>query len=267
MAGQNARDVSDSILRTEDELLALGCEELALPYARALRDRRLPLIYDVNGIRDVRGTPAFSELADAFRWVTSRGGPRHCRLVSRDADTIVHLDELLLPRGYGRQVCISMALTRPVPDISPPRGLRIVVANGDDDRLLDGIAHCQDLVRREELWYGPEVSRQMDAMAFRQMRLGGAEFLAATTRNGEVVASLLLWCRDDVGFIADVGTAPAYRRRGVASSLVAAAAALATERGCSVVGLTARRDDTPRRIYEALGFEPMGVSVDWLRSA
>jgi ribosomal protein S18 acetylase RimI-like enzyme len=48
---------------------------------------------------------------------------------------------------------------------------------------------------------------------------------------------------------------------------VAAAAELARERGCRVVGLTARRDDRPRRLYERLGFQLVGESIDYLRGA
>ena len=69
-----------------------------------------------------------------------------------------------------------------------------------------------------------------------------------------------------LGFIADVGTDPAWRRQGIASGLVAAASSLAQERGCTQVALTARRDDKPRDLYARLGFEVVGESVDWLRA-
>jgi ribosomal protein S18 acetylase RimI-like enzyme len=83
--------------------------------------------------------------------------------------------------------------------------------------------------------------------------------------KGTVAGALLLFCRDGIGFVADVGTAPSYRRAGVATALVAAAASLAQGRGNSLVALTARRDDKPRQLYARLGFEVIGESVDWLR--
>lgn len=267
LAGElDSSRLAEAILRAEDELLAVGSEVRWISFARVLRDPSLPLIYDVNGLRDVRGAPTFKELAQAIEGPAGRNRGRHWRLVARDPATVQHLDELLLPRGFSRQVCVAMALRKPAPSLPVPAGIGLVLASPDDDSLLRAICDSQDLVRRDEIWYGVEVSRQMDALALRQMREGGAEFLAARKADGEVVSSLLLRCRDGVGFIADVGTSPTWRRRGLASALVAAAAALAQERGCAAVGLTARRGGAPSRIYSDIGFEIVGESVDWLRS-
>ncbi len=304
---RDAGSVAEAIFRVEDELLAAECEQPGVSFARVLRDPKLPLIYDVNGLRDVRGRPDFDELLGALEKACGRGANRHLRLVAREPSTVAHLDSLLLPRGFGRQACIAMALGGRAPSLPIPKGLEIFLVDPDDARMIAAIAYSQDQVRREELWYSPEVSRQMDVLAMRQVQ-AGAEFLAAATSRGEVVGSLLLRVcdgidipsepeasgrqrrpsrralvndmlptrpgarsplarssRGGVGFIADVGTTPAYRRRGVASALVAAAAGLAEKRGCEIVGLTARRDGSPRRIYANLGFENVGESVDWLR--
>lgn len=261
-----AAGIAEAIFRAEDDLLSVGCQVSRVPFAYVLRDPRLPLIYDVNGLRDVRGRPTLEDLRAACEG-PGTGLARHLRLVARDPETVRHLDALLLPRGFTRQVCVAMALAGPTPSPPVPAELEIVLVDPRDEGLLEAVAAGQDLVRREEAWYGAEVSRQMDVLALRQMRAGGAEFLAAVSPRGEVAGSLLLRCDRDVGFIADVGTAPRQRRRGVASALVAAAAAVARDRGCATVGLTARRDGRPRRIYDALGFETVGESVDWLRTA
>ncbi|HWV38934.1 MAG TPA: GNAT family N-acetyltransferase [Vulgatibacter sp.] len=258
-------DTAEAIFRAEDELLSLGCRVGVTPFALVLHDPSLPLIYDVNGLRDVRGRPTLEQLRRACDVPGSSVG-RHLRLVARAPETVRHLDALLLPLGFSRQVCLAMALEGSTPSPPIPHGLELLLVDPDDDALLRAVAAGQDLVRREEPWYGVEVSRQMDELALRQMRLGGAEFLAAVTARGAVVGSLLLRCSGGVAFIADVGTVPRERRRGVASALVAAAAAVGRDRGCATVGLTARRDGNPRRIYGDLGFVAVGESVDWLRA-
>lgn len=258
-------DIAEMIFRAEDELLSVGCRISVTPFAQVLRDPSLPLIYDVNGLRDVRGRPTLDQLRRACD-APGSGVGRHLRLVARDPATVRHLDALLLPLGFSRQVCVAMALEGPVPSPPIPQGLELLLVDPEDEVLLQAVSVGQDQVRREEPWYGVEVSRQMDVLALRQMRVGGAEFLAAVAPGGDVVGSLLLRCSAGVGFIADVGTVPRERRRGVASALVAAASAVCRDRGCATVGLTARRDGNPRRIYGALGFVPVGESVDWLRA-
>jgi len=257
--------IAEVVLRTEDDFLAIGCQEIRLPFGRVLRDPSHPLIYDVNCIRAVVGRPSLDELWEAFRLVGGGRGTRYQRLVSRDPQTIAWLDELLLPLGFSRQVCVAMAHRGAPPEAPVPRGYEIHLVDREDDDLLARVCSSQDAVRRKEAWYAEVVSSQMDEMALRQMRLGGAEFLAAVTRRGTVAGSLLLYCKDGVGFIADVGTVPAHRRKGIASALVAAATAVARQKGCQLVALTARRDEPPRRIYERLHFEVVGESVDWVR--
>lgn len=264
---RSAAEEAELILSTEDELLALGCRREKLPFGEALLDPDHPSIYDVNGLRAVHGRPRWDQLEQAFSLVIRGTGCRHRRLVSRDPATIRYLDELLLPRSFSRQVCVAMSLHGPAPWQPVPRGLVIQLVAADDRELQAAVARCQDRVRQEEPWYSPEVSVQMDEMAERQLREGNAEFLAAVDVWGSVAGALLLWCTGDVAFIADVGTVPSWRRNGVASALVAAAASLARSRGCSIVGLTARRDDRPRHLYARLGFEVVGESVDWLRGA
>lgn len=267
MMGKQAAELTldplaELVFQAEDDLLAIGCQQIRLPFGCMLRDPELPLIYDVNSLRKVQGRPTLSELRRVFRAADPAG--RHQRLVSRDPETVDWLDGILLPRGYYRQACVAMVLDGDAPAISVPEDVTICLVDPDDDEREKEVARCQDKVRRKEPWYGKEVSRQMDRMALRHVREGGAEHLAAFLPDGSVAGSLLLRCANGVGFIADVGTAPLWRRRGIASALVAAAAAIAQERGFEIVGLTARRDDSPRHLYARLGFRTLGESIDWL---
>lgn len=260
-----SQELAEAIFAAEDELLALGCERDRLSFADILADPAHPSIYDVNCLRNVRGRPSWPQLESGFVRIIAATGGRHRRLVSRVPETVRHLDDLLLPRSFTRQACVAMALGAEVAPPDLPRGLGVVPVAPCDEEMVRAVNRCQDLVRRDEPWYAPDVSRQMDEMALRQMVEGGAEYMAAVDRQGQVAGALLLLCRDGVGFIADVGTAPMWRRNGVASGLVVAASIWARKKGCHLVGLTARRDDSPRNLYERLGFRVVGESIDWLR--
>lgn len=260
-------ELAEAIFAAEDELLALGCQRDRVSFADILSDPDYPSIYDVNCLRNVRGRPSFAQIESGFIHVIATTGGRHRRLVSRVPETIRYLDDLLLPRSFTRQACVAMALDGEVIRPQLPWGLTLESVTPDDAERVVAVNRCQDLVRRDEPWYAPDVSRQMDAMALRQMKEGGAGYMAAVDRYGQVAGALLLLCRGGVGFIADVGTAPMWRRRGVASALVLAAATWAREKGCHLVGLTARRDESPRHLYASLGFRVVGESIDWLRGS
>lgn len=264
--GAGAAALAESIFAAEDDLLAWGCRRERLPWGDAFIDAAHPSIYDVNSLRAVVGAPSFLDLEDGFALVRRDSGCRHKRVVARDPDTVRHLDRQLLTRGYQRQVCVAMALHDTPPARSLPDGMQVFLVDEGDTALLAEVARCQDRVRRDEPWYSPEVSVQMDEMAERQMIEGGARFVAAVDELGSVTGTLLLACTGSLAFIADVGTVPSWRGSGIASALLSAAAGLARAEGCAVVSLTARRDDKPRRLYERLGFEVVGESVDWLRS-
>lgn len=59
--------------------------------------------------------------------------------------------------------------------------------------------------------------------------------------------------------ITAVMTDPAHRGRGLATAVVLDAVRRAREAGCDVIWLHAVADDWPRRWYERLGFEDVGV--------
>ena len=59
--------------------------------------------------------------------------------------------------------------------------------------------------------------------------------------------------------MADVGTLPAHRRRGLARAVIVAAARAARAGRPELVMVTADADDWPRELYARLGFEPLGL--------
>lgn len=62
---------------------------------------------------------------------------------------------------------------------------------------------------------------------------------------------------DGVGQVEDLFTHPAYRKRGIATALIAHCVADARARGARDVAITADPNDTPKRLYAAMGFRPL----------
>jgi GNAT superfamily N-acetyltransferase len=69
-----------------------------------------------------------------------------------------------------------------------------------------------------------------------------------------------------VGLVEDLFTHPEFRRRGIATGLVARAVEDARERGADQVLIGARPEDTPRRMYASMGFRPLCVTRQYLKT-
>ncbi|WP_408640491.1 GNAT family N-acetyltransferase [Sphingomonas jeddahensis] len=67
------------------------------------------------------------------------------------------------------------------------------------------------------------------------------------------------------GMIEDLFTLPAFRRRGVASALIAHFTADLAARQCACVFLGAIVGDRARRLYAKLGFRPLMLTRCWVR--
>ena len=77
-----------------------------------------------------------------------------------------------------------------------------------------------------------------------------------------MVAGMLLICVGDNAGVHEVATMEAFRGKGIASSLMNYAMALAKEKGCKYATLQASPMGAP--LYESLGFEAVGEVHTWI---
>ena len=80
--------------------------------------------------------------------------------------------------------------------------------------------------------------------------------------DGKMVAGMLLICVGDNAGVHEVATMEACRGKGIASSLMNCAMAIAKEKGCKYATLQASPMGAP--LYEKLGFEAVGEVHTWL---
>lgn len=83
--------------------------------------------------------------------------------------------------------------------------------------------------------------------------------MLAALYDGVVCGYVCIMLTDENGYIPRVCVLPAYRRRGVATALMAAAEAAAVDYGCTSVTLEVRESNSAAiALYESLGFEALG---------
>lgn len=84
----------------------------------------------------------------------------------------------------------------------------------------------------------------------------------AHCEEGKMVAGMLLICVGDNAGVHEVATMEAFRGKGIASSLMNYAMALAKENGCKYATLQA--SPMGALLYESLGFEAVGEVHTWI---
>ena len=85
--------------------------------------------------------------------------------------------------------------------------------------------------------------------------------------DGTPAAFLSSWPgASGMGVVEDLYTHPAHRHKGLATALLAHGVADARRRGAGPVIITSNPDDTPKHMYASLGFRPLCVSRNYVKT-
>jgi GNAT superfamily N-acetyltransferase len=87
----------------------------------------------------------------------------------------------------------------------------------------------------------------------------------AAPAEGPPGAACVLYERDGIGQVETVGTTPESRGQGLASAVVLAAADASRGAGHELTFIVADAEDWPWKLYERLGFDPVGEHRSFLR--
>lgn len=160
------------------------------------------------------------------------------------------LDEILLTAGLEQESSLPLMTCAPqeLKAAPPVAGLRIETLRPDSpDELLLGVRSAQEEAFGQSVGAGSGTTRQREFL-----RAGGTSVAAIVDgpvvggASGTPVANAL-------SEVAGVGVRTAYRRRGIAAALTAAAARQVFRAKADLALLTPGHDDA-QRIYERAGF-------------
>jgi ribosomal protein S18 acetylase RimI-like enzyme len=229
----------------------VGTEVVPFRWGAAYLDDGFPLRYDSNFLA-VEGRPADVTVddliaeADAILGGAGRG---HRRILVED-ELRVALTPGFLERGWSAEALAAMVL-RGEPD--RPRDTSAV-----DQLPFASVRDLLEEVSRREPWgEDAETVRQLTDHHAKLEAVAGARFFAQRV-DGALAGSCELYVLGDEAQIENVATLEEYRRRGVASAVVLAAADTARSEGARWIHLVADAEDWPRAWYRRLGFVDAG---------
>lgn len=158
-----------------------------------------------------------------------------------------------LERGYTFQER-SVLAAEIVRDFTPPPGVHIRPFHGEDDwraQLELGFATREDAYDREPY----EAFKRLQVAYHREIAGRFGAWLGAFDGDRLAGSCGIFSTEDGIARYQDVGVFPEYRNRGIARSLISAAARFAIEHfGTRQLVIVADAGDFARRIYERAGF-------------
>jgi ribosomal protein S18 acetylase RimI-like enzyme len=180
------------------------------------------------------------------------------RRITVDDDTAA---ESLAPRfrelGWMVNKFLFMELRRAA--ARPPRVRRA--------REIDRDSHRDTYVRTaSEAPYGsvPDVVRQLADQTDVIAAKTDVRYFGAMDDDGTLASICVMFSDGEIAQIEDVATLKDYRGRGLATELLGLAISEAKEAAHDLIFLVADEEDWPKDLYGKLGFEPMGLSYDFV---
>lgn len=197
------------------------------------------------------GAPGDAELTEIEQAFAALGTPTQVELSSLGDPEIA---AVLTGRGY-RLVSFENVLGRPTAD-----GLQPVVAGDVEVRRSDDLATWIDVVVEgfahpdtEGVPSHEEFPREIIENAEHDMvQAGAATYLAY--RDGAVAGGAGMRVSEGVAQLVGAATAPAHRRRGVQSALLAARLIDATQAGCDIAVVTTQPGSRSQHNVQRRGF-------------
>ena len=243
----------------------LGNDRRPVEAATLVASPECPNVYDANcATRVVAETPADIDhlLADVDVNYSALGH----RCFKIDPLTPPPFVARLVVEGYQPAVELQSVLETSVDIGEPPVAIRPVADTADWLSLakLLRMDHLESARKRSVECWPQAITDQM--VEQKKRKAPGVQFFLARV-DGNDCAFFSSWPGvNGIGKVEDLFTVPSFRRRGIATALIAHAVADARRRGGELVLIGADVDDTPKLMYYRMGFRPLLLYSSYTRT-
>ena len=242
-----------------------GLEVTQIPEGVVIRHRELANVHSLNAvILDAPlpariDAPALTALAD--HWLA---GLDHRFVRLDDSEAGERLAPELVSAGWERERTVFM-IFRGDPGQAPQDPRAREISDAEMRELM--VANFKQYDYGQDT--SPELPERLVEAHF-AVRSGTPALGFGAGEDGGLQSMCTLFLDPDVdgtrvAMVEQVGTFPAYRGRGLAKAVVAAAVRAGGRWGAELITVPADADDWPQLIYANLGFDPVGVQVQFTR--
>ena len=245
--------------------LARGHETRTQPLAQFVRDPRTPVVYDANFVSDVRAaTP--DEIESVLAAADSMFRELDHRQFLWDPQMPLPFEARLNLEGYRSRDELILVLEGPLAARAPKVELR-AVAGDADWRVISELCrldHAEEVGKGfHDAWSG-EVTDQI--VCAKRAKAPDVQFYLARV-DGVDCAFFSAWPGENgVGQVEDLFTRADFRGRGIGTALIGACVDDARARGAGPILIGARTEDTPKHMYAALGFRPLCIQRNYIKT-
>ncbi len=259
-------DLLAKVCETYRAQRAMGGEAVEHPLACLVRCPEHPLIYDANHVGGIRAQTA-QEIAELF---DACDGFFPAQVQHRKFFVDVYTPQPFVAHltceGYGLTTSLQLVLEGDL-RANPPE-IEIEEATCAEGWLrvaaLLRLDHLDEALRDRRDPFPEEVTAGL--VAVRQSMSPEMRMWIARSDASDCGFFASWPGRNGVGMVEWLFIKPERRRRGIATALIAHAVADARDRGAGpvLIGASAVGDGVPRRMYAALGFEPICVTHEFV---
>jgi GNAT superfamily N-acetyltransferase len=243
---------------------ALGHDTVREPLCWIVSDRAHPDVWDANHVSGVRASTTVDIDQVLQRADEALDHCRHRLFVVDPLTPPAFVARLALDDYQELTPTIQLVLQGPLRANPRDIDLRPVTTEADWQSLYALVRYDHTEGARTQVQSIPEaVTRGMVASYRKKSPV--YQFFLAREDSVDCAYGAGVLCTNGMGMVEDLFTLPSFRKRGIATAMIARGITYVRDQGAEQILIGALATEPPKRLYASLGFSPVCVTREYIK--